>query len=139
MNENEQLDYHHSENLWEVLTLLRMPDKPRKDTSKGGSKKKMSESFLERQSIVERLSFYERKTLECAKAEVEYKIEDGRILVAAIASLGVVAGYLAAGTWLQILAVPYFGLLGIFTHFEIGKRNRSLSLLKQALVLKTAT
>jgi hypothetical protein len=139
MNENEQLDYHHSENLWEILTLLRMPDKPKKNTSKRESKKNMRESFLEKQSIVEKLSLYERKTLECAKAEVEYKIEDGRILVAAIASFGVVVGYLFAGTWLQILAVPYFGLLGIFTHFEIGKRNRSLSLLKQALVLKTST
>lgn len=129
---------NHSEKLWEVLTILRKSNKPRRGRSKRGSQKekeKSYENFLDRQSKVEELSFYDEEILECAKAEVERLIEDGRIIVAILAGFGAVVVYLFVGTPVQVIILPYFALIGILIWIQIGRRNLDLSLLKQALVL----
>ncbi len=132
----EQPDNHHIENLWEVLTILRMSNKTMKGTSKRGNKNKWGyKNFLERQSIVKKLLSYKKETLECAKVEVERQIEDGRIVVPILAGFGVVLGYFVTGTWVQLFILAYFTLLGIFIYIEVSKAYLALSLLKQALVL----
>ncbi len=118
-----------SDQVWQILTTLKNSNKLRKNNQR----KNAYLIFAERQSIVKKLSSHKKQDLECAKALVERQIEDGRILVAILASFGVAMSYLFEGTQLRTTLLIYFACLGIFTWLDVSRKNYFVSLLKQAL------